>query len=86
MNTRIFCFQFLSRGGGTAPIYIGSGTWVGLNAVILPGTVVGKGCVIAANCVVKGEFPDYCVIAGVPGKIIKIYKDSEWKRVKETWV
>lgn len=72
----------MARGGGK-PIRIGNGTWLGLNVVILPGTIIGKGCVVAANCVAKGEFPDFCVIAGVPGKIVKIYRDGEWRRWNE---
>lgn len=43
------------------------------NAVILSGTQIGKHCVVGANSVVKGEFPDYCVIAGIPAKVIRKY-------------
>lgn len=52
-------------------IIIGDDCWIGAKATILDGTVVGKHCVIAAGAVVKGTFPDYCVIGGVPAKIIK---------------
>ena len=38
---------------------------------ILDGTVLGAGCVVAAGAVVKGEFPENCVIGGIPAKIIK---------------
>jgi len=62
---------------------IGDYCFIGYGAVILPGTRLGKQCIVGANSVVKGEFPDYCVIAGSPAKIIKQY-DHElgtWKRV-----
>ncbi len=63
-----------NQGGGCAPIKIGSGTWIGLNAVILPGTTIGKNCVVGANAVVRGgAYPDGCVLAGVPAKIVKQY-------------
>lgn len=67
------------------PIEIGSGCWFGLNATILAGTKIGKNCVIAANAVVKGNFPDYCVIGGVPATIIRKYNEEtgEWERQKE---
>jgi acetyltransferase-like isoleucine patch superfamily enzyme len=70
--------------GGVKPISIGEGTWLGLHSVILPGTHIGKNCVVGANAVVKGIFPDYCVIAGVPAKIVKQYDlDSErWVHYK----
>lgn len=54
---------------------------IGINAVILAGTKIGKNCVVGANAVVKGEFPDYCVIAGVPAVVVKKY-DFE----TESWI
>ena len=55
------------------PIFIGSDSWIGINATILAGTTIGKHCVIGANSVVKGSYPDYCVIAGCPARIVKKY-------------
>ena len=58
------------------PIFIGCETWIGINVTILAGTTLGKHCVIGANSVVKGVFPDYCVIAGCPARIIKKYDET----------
>lgn len=44
-------------------IIIGDGCWIGINATILGGTEIGKNSV-AAGAVVKGIYPDYCVICG----------------------
>jgi acetyltransferase-like isoleucine patch superfamily enzyme len=55
------------------PVYIGENCFIGMNSVILPGTVLGKQNVVAAGSVVKGKFPDYVVIAGNPARIIKKY-------------
>jgi acetyltransferase-like isoleucine patch superfamily enzyme len=55
-------------------VVIGDDSFVGSGAVILRGTKIGKHCIIGANSVVKGEFPDYSVIAGVPAKVIKKLK------------
>lgn len=38
-------------------VQIGSNCWIGANAVILRGTKIGDGCVIAAGSIVKGEYP-----------------------------
>ena len=40
------------------------------------------GVVIGANAVVRGHFPDYCVIVGVPAKIVKRYDalSGIWKK------
>lgn len=51
-------------------------------AVILKGTRIGRHCVVAANAVVRGEFPDYCVIAGAPARVVKRYNAATglWQR------
>lgn len=62
-----------------APVTIGSGSWIGVNAVILPGAQLGKNCVVAAGTVViEGSYPDHSVIAGVPGKVVRRQVDGEW--------
>lgn len=50
---------------------IGDFCYIGSGAKIFSGTTLGKQCIVAANAVVRGVFPDYCVIAGIPAKIIK---------------
>ncbi|RCV54410.1 acyltransferase [Marinitenerispora sediminis] len=56
------------------PVRIGPGTWIGANAVILPGVRLGRNCVVAAGSVVRpGEYPDHSVIAGVPGRVVRRY-------------
>lgn len=52
------------------------------NAVILPGTKLGKHVTVGANSVVGGYFPDYCVIVGAPAYIIKRYDsvNGVWKK------
>lgn len=64
-------------------IEIGKNCFVGYGAVIRAGTRLGRQCIVGANSVVKGVFPDYCVIAGNPAKIIKKYDvvSQRWERV-----
>lgn len=62
-----------------APVLIGSDTWVGASAIILPGVTIGDYCVIAAGSVVNKDVPDYSVVAGVPAKIIKKLNPSDFE-------
>lgn len=61
------------RGGKLLPIPIEvhDGCWIGANSTILPGTVIEKGCVIAAGSVVKGLLKSNRLYAGVPAKEIR---------------
>lgn len=52
-------------------ISIGDGVWIAARAIILPGTEVGDGCVIAAGAVVRGQCEAHGFYAGVPARRIK---------------
>ena len=54
------------------------------NAVILQGVHIGKHCVVGANSIVTKDVPDYCVVAGIPAKIIKRYnfKNKRWEKTR----
>ncbi len=56
---------------GTKPIHIGKNCFIGCNAIILKGTVLGDGCVVGAGAVVCGKFEAGSVIAGNPARVIK---------------
>lgn len=53
---------------------IGKNCFIGYGAAIQAGTVLGYQCVVGANSVVRGNFPDYSVIVGSPARIVKRYK------------
>ena len=38
--------------------------------MIMPGTRIGKGCVIGAGSVIKGEIPNFSIVTGNPGRIV----------------
>jgi serine acetyltransferase len=63
-----------------APVRIGSGCWLGANSVILPGAQLGENCVVAAGAVVRGTFPSHSVLAGVPARVVREFKDGEWRK------
>lgn len=62
-------------------VIIGDDCKIYNNAVILPGTNIGKHCTVGANSVVRGQFPDFCVIVGAPARIVKRYSFE-----KELWL
>lgn len=64
------------------PTEVGENCFIGAGAKIQAGTKLGRQCIVGANAVIRGDFPDYCVIVGIPGKVIKRYnKDSErWEK------
>lgn len=61
---------------------IGENCFIGIGVRLQAGTVLGRGCVVGANSVVRGEFPDYSVIVGAPGRIVKRYNRDlgVWER------
>ncbi len=63
------------------PVVIGSGSWLGENVSVLS-CRIGRNCVIGANAVVTKDVPDFCVVAGVPGRVIRQFdpKSATWKR------
>lgn len=57
------------------PIHIGCGTWIAAHVTVTAGTIVGKGTLIAANSVARGEIPDNVLAAGQPARVIKHFDD-----------
>lgn len=52
----------------TAPVAIGPYCFIGAHVTLLPGTRLGRGCLVSAYSMVEGEFEDFSVIAGNPAK------------------
>ncbi|MFT4805300.1 MAG: acetyltransferase-like isoleucine patch superfamily enzyme [Psychroserpens sp.] len=62
----------------TSPVIIKDHVWIGKNSTILKGVTIGKGAVVAAGSVVVNDVPEYCLVAGVPAKVIKENVDWKW--------
>ncbi|MCE6950266.1 acyltransferase [Cereibacter sphaeroides] len=53
-----------------ADIEIGADCWIGRGATILAGTTLGEGCIVGAHAVVRGHFPPYSILVGMPARIV----------------
>lgn len=67
------------------PTRIGDNCFIGMGAAIMAGTVLGKQCVVGANSVVRGVFPDYCVLVGAPAKVVRKYNPEThvWEKTRD---
>ncbi|WP_132121131.1 acyltransferase [Actinocrispum wychmicini] len=54
-----------------APVRIGPDTWIGTKVSVLRGTRIGRGCVLGAHSVVRGDIPDYAIAVGSPARVVR---------------
>ncbi len=64
---------------------IGDNTLIGMRATVLNRAKVGKYCLIGAHALVTQdmEIPDFSVVMGVPGKIVKKLSEEHAQMFKE---
>jgi acetyltransferase-like isoleucine patch superfamily enzyme len=67
------------KGYVTGKVVIGKFTFIGPHSTIMPGSNIGKGSLVSAYSMVKGDFPDFSILAGNPATVIgdTRSKDSE---------
>jgi acetyltransferase EpsM len=58
-------------------IQVGEGTHIGIGASVIQGIKIGKWVTIGAGTVLIKDVPDYAVVVGNPGKIIKYNNKNE---------
>ncbi|MEC8375920.1 MAG: gamma carbonic anhydrase family protein [Pseudomonadota bacterium] len=63
---------------------IGDYSLIGINAVVLNGAKIGRFCIIGANALITEnmEVPDYSVVMGSPGKVVKTLDESVEPKLK----
>ncbi len=67
------CFRngSVAQGGAlAAPISVGRGSWIASHAILVGGTRIGNGCLVAGNAVVTRDVPDHMMVGGVPASIV----------------
>jgi carbonic anhydrase/acetyltransferase-like protein (isoleucine patch superfamily) len=58
---------------------VGSGTLIGIQAVVLNGASIGRNCLVGAGAVVteRKVFPDNSLIVGAPAKVLRELTETE---------
>ncbi len=56
---------------------IGDDVWIGAQACVKQGVVIGTGAVIGAQSYVNKDVPDYSIVFGTPAKMYKMRFDSD---------
>ncbi len=51
-------------------IVVGNNVFIGMNSIILPGTVIGDNVIVGAGSVVRGNIPENSIVAGNPATVI----------------
>lgn len=51
-------------------VVVGDDSYLGQNCLLLPGTRIGRGCIVGAGSVVRGTVPDNSLVAGNPARIV----------------
>jgi len=71
------------QGVSTAPVTIANDVWIGANSVVTMGVTIGRHSVVAACSVVTANVPPFCVVAGIPARVVKRYDNEtgEWVKV-----
>lgn len=60
-------------------VVIKEGTFIGVNAIIMPGVVIGRCAIVSAGAVVTKNVPDYAIVCGNPARITgDIRGKKEW--------
>lgn len=55
---------------------IGDDVWIGRDVLVLPGRVIASHSIIGARCVLTRNFPEWSIVGGNPGKLIRCRKNS----------
>lgn len=56
-------------------IVIGHDVWLGYGAMVGPGAQIGNGVIVGAGAVVRGSVPDFAVVVGNPGQVVRMRFD-----------
>ena len=65
------------------PVHIKENVWVGFDAIILPGVTIGRGSIVGSKSVIDQDVPDYTVVVGNPGRIVKYLEPTDTEEVKQ---
>ncbi|MRT93421.1 acetyltransferase [Ancylomarina sp. 16SWW S1-10-2] len=58
-------------------VKVGEGTQIGAGATVIPGIKIGSWGIIGAGAVIIRDVPDYAIVVGNPGRIIRYYEPQQ---------
>lgn len=64
--------DYVAQLGAIPDTEIGNDVWLGDGATVLPGARIGNGVIVGARAVVGGEIPDYAIVVGNPGRVLRM--------------
>lgn len=75
LSLRVYGQHYIANNSGhhgylRGSITIGAFSFIGPYSTIMPGSKIGKGSIVSAYSYVKGEFPDFAILAGNPAQVI----------------
>ncbi len=71
-------FVHISPGAALAGnVTVGEGSHVGIGSIVIQGVKIGKWATIGAGAIIIRDIPDFAVVVGNPGKIIKYNEEYE---------
>jgi acetyltransferase-like isoleucine patch superfamily enzyme len=59
-----------------APVRIGPDCWIGTKVSVLRGSRIGRGTVLGAHSVVRGDVPEYSIAVGAPARVVRNRQDD----------
>lgn len=79
-------FQPVLQQGVTAgrSVIVEENCWFGMQAKAFGDVTIGRGSVVAAGSIVRKSVPPFCVVAGAPARVVKMYDfdAGAWVRVR----
>ena len=65
------------------PVHIGPYCFIGPQVLIEAGTRLGRGCIVSAGSVLRGDFPAFSRIAGNPAQVVGDSRDGDARWLDE---
>ncbi|MDQ3653919.1 MAG: acyltransferase [Chloroflexota bacterium] len=59
------------------PVVVEDAVWVGFDSVVLPGVILGRGCVVGCKTIVDQDVPPNAVVVGNPMRIVRYLDDTD---------
>lgn len=59
------------------PVHIGRNVWIGMQAMVMKGSVIGTDSVVGAKAAARGEVPEGVVVVGNPARIVRRFDAGE---------